>query len=51
MALYLGLTQTERFMAAYSGPLAPLAIPLVGIALLLPFVGGVLLTQIQDQLY
>lgn len=45
---YLALTQQERFAAAYSGPLGPLAGAIVGLALALPFVGGVLLARVED---
>ena len=48
MAGYLMATQWERFTAAYSGPLGPLAGVLVGVALIAPFVMGDVLARVAD---
>jgi hypothetical protein len=48
MASYLALTQWERFVAAYTGPLGIVAGPIVGLVLLAPFVGGFLLSRADD---
>jgi hypothetical protein len=48
MAGYLGLTQWERVVAAYSSPLGALVGAVVVFALLLPIGGGLLLAQADD---
>lgn len=48
MAVYLGLTQWERVVLAYSGPLGLLVGILVVLALAAPIVGGVVLSRADD---
>jgi Flp pilus assembly protein TadB len=48
MASYLALTQWERFVAAYSGPLGLPVGLLMAVVLIAPFVGGILLSQAHD---
>ena len=48
MAAYLALTQWERFIAAYTGPLGLIAGVIVGAVLAAPFVGGVLLSRADE---
>jgi Flp pilus assembly protein TadB len=48
MASYLALTQWERFVVAYTGPLGIIAGPIVGTVLIAPFVGGFLLSRAED---
>lgn len=51
MALYLMLTQWDRFILAYTGPLAiPVGFVVIS-ALLAPFIGGMLLAQVDDVQY
>lgn len=51
LAGYLALTQWERMQRAYSGPLGVIAGVLVGLAMLAPIVGGVLLARADDLEY
>jgi hypothetical protein len=51
MASYLALTQWERFVAAYSGPLGLPVGTLLAVVLIAPFVGGILLSQADDLNY
>jgi hypothetical protein len=48
MAAYLGATQWERVVAAYSTPLGAVVGSVVALALALPIVGGVLLARADD---
>lgn len=45
---YLAATQWERFTLAYGGPLGIIVGPLVGLALLAPVIGGLLLSRVED---
>ncbi len=51
MALYLALTQWPRFVAAYTGPLGPIAGSIVGAVLAAPFIGGFLLARAEELEY
>jgi Flp pilus assembly protein TadB len=48
MASYLALTQWERVVKAYTGPLGLIAGCIVGAVLIAPFIGGFLLSQAED---
>ena len=48
MAVYLALTQWERFILAYSGPLGLVVGVLVAGALAAPSIGGVVLSRADD---
>jgi len=48
MAAYLACTQWQRFQAAYTGPLGIIAGPIVGMVLVAPIVGGLLLARADD---
>jgi hypothetical protein len=48
MASYLALTQWKRFTLAYQGPIGLIAGIIVGSVLLMPFVGGFLLSRTDD---
>src|SRR5262245_5899378 len=48
MACYLALTQWERVVKAYTGPLGLIAGCIVGAVLIAPFIGGFLLSQAED---
>ena len=48
MAVYLALTQWERFILAYSGPLGLVVGVLVAGALAAPIIGGVVLSRADD---
>jgi hypothetical protein len=51
IVLYLASTQTDRFLSAYTGPFAFIALPLLLIALAAPFLAGVLLARVADMEY
>ncbi|MFV9507902.1 MAG: hypothetical protein AB4911_25420 [Oscillochloridaceae bacterium umkhey_bin13] len=51
MAIYLLLTQWDRAVLAYASPLGMLVAGMVVVALLLPILGGILLTQVADNDY
>ncbi|PDW00460.1 type II secretion system F family protein [Candidatus Chloroploca asiatica] len=51
MALYLAWTQWERVIVAYTTPLGMLVAPIVGLALILPVLGGFALAQVEDADY
>jgi Flp pilus assembly protein TadB len=51
MALYLALTQWQRFVAAYTGPLGVIAGSIVGTVLIAPFIGGFLLARADELEY
>lgn len=48
LAVYLALTQSERFLAAYQGPIGLFAGIIVGGALLMPIIGGLFLARIDE---
>src|SRR5262245_24725859 len=48
MASYLALTQWQRFTLAYQGPIGLIVGIIVGSVLLMPFVGGLLLSRTDD---
>jgi len=48
MAIYLALTQWKRFTLAYQGPIGLIAGFIVGSVLLMPFIGGFLLSRTDD---
>jgi Flp pilus assembly protein TadB len=48
MASYLALTQWDRFIAAYSGPLGLPVGMLMAVVLIAPFIGGILLSQADE---
>jgi Flp pilus assembly protein TadB len=48
MATYLALTQWKRFTLAYQGPIGLIAGFIVGSVLLMPFIGGFLLSRTDD---
>jgi hypothetical protein len=48
MASYLALTQWKRFTLAYQGPIGLIAGLIVGTVLIMPFIGGVLLSRTSD---
>ena len=48
MAAYLALTQWQRFVLAYQGPLGLAAGLIIGTVLFMPFVGGLLLARTDD---
>jgi hypothetical protein len=48
MAIYMALSQPDRFWAAYSGPLGIVAAPLLIAALVAPFAAGILLARVED---
>jgi Flp pilus assembly protein TadB len=48
MASYLALTQWERVVKAYTGPLGLIAGCIVGAVLIAPFIGGFLLSRADD---
>ena len=48
MASYLALTQWKRFTLAYQGPIGLIAGLIVGFVLIMPFIGGVLLSRTSD---
>lgn len=48
MAVYLALTQWQRFVAAYTGPLGLVVGAVMGVVLIAPFVGGFLLSRAED---
>jgi Flp pilus assembly protein TadB len=51
MALYLALTQWQRFVAAYTGPLGLVVGSIMAVVLIAPFVGGFLLSRAEDHDY
>jgi hypothetical protein len=48
MTLFMAVAQSERFMTAYRAPLGLPASLILAVALVAPFAGGILLSQVED---